>query len=251
MINNFVNRWGIAPTIGILTVAAIFVALGVIVALAWLFQSNLGIQDIVAAILIPILVVPFIAYVTLPALTQLHAAEETAQMLACTDPLTMTFNRKRFVEMLDNELTRAQRYGEKFSILLFDLDNFRAINETFGYTMGETVLRSVSEICQAQMRRSDVLARLGNDEFACLLPHTLEVGAAEFAERLRSTVAESTLTIGEQQVEFTISVGVKTIDKETNSDDVMRSAVKALSDAKQLGKNRIVSAPRDLVLEKA
>jgi diguanylate cyclase (GGDEF)-like protein len=170
-------------------------------------------------------------------------------MLATTDPLTMTYNRKRFAELVESELARAHRYGEKFSVLVFDLDNFKGINDAYGFQVGNSVLRAVSEICQAQMRRSDVLARCGNNEFACLLPHTVESGAIEFAERLRATVAETTLTIEKNQVEFTISVGVKSIDKETILEDVLRAANQALRAAKQRGKNRTVSASEQVALE--
>ena len=243
MAENLIKRWGVALTTIVLTLASIGVAFILVFALALLFGTNPSNQLLAAAILIPLCSVPFILVWTLPAIRQLRTVEDTMQLLATTDPLTMTFNRNRFAELLEYEFARAQRYDQKFSILLFDLDNFRAINETFGFKMGDQVLRTVSEICQAQMRRSDMLARLGNDEFACLLPHTSETGATEFAERLRTTVAESTVTIADQQVHFTISVGVKTVDQETSGDEVMRSASKALDDAKQAGKNRIASAP--------
>ncbi|MBI5030718.1 MAG: GGDEF domain-containing protein [Chloroflexi bacterium] len=243
MAEKLIKRWGVALTTIVLTLASIGVASILVFLIAAFMGTSVSLQNLAAAILIPVLSVPFILIWTLPALRKLRTVEDTVQLLATTDPLTMAFNRKRFAELLEYEFSRAQRYDEKFSILLFDLDNFRAINETFGFKMGDQVLRTVSNICQAQMRRSDMLARLGNDEFACLLPHTLETGATEFAERLRATVADSTVTIGEQQVEFTISVGVKTVDKEASSDEVIRSGLKALDEAKKAGKNRIASAP--------
>jgi diguanylate cyclase (GGDEF)-like protein len=250
MIRHLVSRTGVVPAIFLLTFGAILFAMAVIVALAGLFGAGVSYRELAVGVIIPVLFIPLLAYSTFPSLFQVYSAQATAQMLATTDPLTMTFNRKRFDELVESELARAGRYGEKFSVLLFDLDNFKGINDAYGFQIGDSVLRCVSEICQAQMRRSDVLARIGNNEFACLLPHTLEDGAIEFAERLRATVAETTLTVEKNQVEFTISVGVKTIEKETDLEDILRAAVRALHAAKERGKNRTVSASEELALEK-
>jgi diguanylate cyclase (GGDEF)-like protein len=249
MINNLVIRRGVVQATLILTLGSIFVSLAVMLALAGLFGTGVGFREIAAAIIIPVLLIPFIGNETFPLLGKLYSAEQTAQLLATADPLTLAFNRKRFVELVGSELALAQRYGEKFSILLFDLDNFKGINDAYGHHVGDHVLRTASEMCRSQMRRSDILARLGEDEFACLLPHTPEVGALEFAERLRTTIAEKTLSVEKSQVEFTISVGIKTLHAETDGEPVLRAAEQALGEAKRAGKNRTIAARKDQVIE--
>ncbi len=239
---NLVTRLGIVPSTILATVTSIIITLIVSAAIVGLYGTSFRISELATAIVVPLLLVPFPVYFALIAQTRLDVTEETLSALADTDPLTSAFNRRHFVELADTELASAQRYNENLSILLFDIDNFRQINETHGHPIGDYVLRTLCEICRSQMRKSDLLARLGNDEFACLLSHTFNSGAIEFAERLRTIINATSVSINNHQIQFTISVGVKTADEKDNLDDILHQAFQALTAAKSQGRNKTVSA---------
>jgi diguanylate cyclase (GGDEF)-like protein len=128
------------------------------------------------------------------------------------------------------------------SILMIDIDHFNAVNDRFGHAAGDRVLQNVAAICRAEKRDPDVVARVGGEEFAVMLPETTEAAAAQFAERLRRQVHDSTTTVHEEKVRVTISIGVAGVSL-TGASGVgalMRQGDEALYEAKRLGRNRVV-----------
>jgi diguanylate cyclase (GGDEF)-like protein len=111
------------------------------------------------------------------------------ERLARTDDLTGLLNRRAFMSQLEHELAIASRYGSPLALLLLDLDNFKAINDSHGYSTGDRALELVAETLSRCVRTPDTVARLGGDEFAVLLPHTLHVEARALADRLRVAIA--------------------------------------------------------------
>jgi diguanylate cyclase (GGDEF)-like protein len=165
------------------------------------------------------------------------------ETLAAIDPLTGAYNRRQFDKLASAEIGRAQRHKRPLSILMIDIDYFKRINDRFGHELGDWVLKMVVTSISSAKRESDILARLGGEEFALLLPETALTTAGAFADRLRQTIHRHALRIGEDRLALTVSIGVADADENTASiDPILRKADKALYDAKRSGRDRVVVA---------
>ncbi len=171
-----------------------------------------------------------------------EATEAELRRLATTDPLTGVSNRRHFKQVAECEIARARRYCRPLSLVMFDIDHFKRINDRFGHQAGDGALVALTRTCANTLRDSDVLGRLGGEEFAVLLTETDTVGALTIAERLRQTVAALTVPVGEDIIRFTISLGISELESEETLDDLLRRADQALYRAKQQGRNRAVNA---------
>ena len=176
--------------------------------------------------------------------TEEKALRAKLERLASTDPLTGAANRRAFMERSDQEVRRSHRCGHPLSLIMIDVDEFKAINDTHGHQAGDAVLKCMSQICGDTIRAStDYLARLGGEEFAILCPETDSNGAAELAERLREAVAGQSVSWDGQDIAFTASFGVAVVDLETALgpvEDAMRRADESLYAAKEGGRNRVM-----------
>jgi diguanylate cyclase (GGDEF)-like protein len=169
-----------------------------------------------------------------------HSADEMAE-LALKDALTGVYNRRHFMARLDGEWKRYLRYGRPLSLLMLDIDHFKSINDRFGHDVGDQAIISVARMCATQTRDSDVVARIGGEEFAILLPETDLAEARAVAERLRKAVAERTLAINAKAVAFTVSIGLVPADGAVaDPADLMKRADEALYAAKRSGRNRVM-----------
>ena len=175
---------------------------------------------------------------------RLEAANRLLRVQALQDPLTGVANRRRFDEMLGIEFRRAQRLAEPLSILMIDIDFFKAFNDTYGHPAGDACLRAVALKIEAQMRRSgDMLGRYGGEEFACVLPGSDPAGALRIAEQIR--VAIETMAIANSSSPrgaLTVSIGLVTIDpphEQEGPAEYVEAADAALYQAKNAGRNTI------------
>jgi len=163
-------------------------------------------------------------------------ANSRLEGLATTDGLTGLFNHRTFHEQLDNEWSRAARYGTPLSLILLDVDRFKQFNDTFGHPAGDEVLRIVAKILKSSARQSDLIARYGGEEFVVIAPETDIARAAELAERLRAALEASEW----QLRSVTGSFGVATVDASTSSPAALIShADTALYQSKNDGRNRV------------
>jgi diguanylate cyclase (GGDEF)-like protein len=154
---------------------------------------------------------------------------------AIRDPLTGVYNRRFFYESLHKELHRHERYGSPVSIALFDIDDFKAINDSLGHSAGDDALRRVARVVGGLMRATDSFARLGGEEFALLLPETTQLDALLVAERLRTAIARHRILPDRR---ITVSGGVSSCPNDAASpDELMKQADAALYWAKRNGKN--------------
>jgi len=170
--------------------------------------------------------------------------EEELWVLANTDPLTGLSNRRSFLNAATNEFQRARRFGHPLTVLMFDIDYFKRINDSFGHPTGDIVIRTVSDLLRSTLRDVDLVGRLGGEEFAAVLLETTMDKAMDVAERARAAVAAMTC-IGEggEAVVFTVSVGVASHDGDDQSfDSILGRADKALYQAKQGGRNQVCVA---------
>lgn len=163
---------------------------------------------------------------------------------AYSDYLTGLSNRRHFIEQAESELSRYDRYGGELSLIMFDIDFFKKINDSFGHNAGDLVLQKIGEICRETLRDFDVIGRIGGEEFAILLPQTALKEAETIAQRLRIAIAETNLMTSEGlELIFTASFGVCGVGKGENSiDKVLNKADDALYEAKKSGRNRVCTA---------
>lgn len=163
--------------------------------------------------------------------------------LSITDSLTRAYNRQYLYQRLPDEMERARRYGDPLSLVLFDVDHFKRLNDTHGHPAGDFVLKELVRLVHTTVREVDGLVRYGGEEFLMLLPKTSLAGAGELAERLRAAVASAEFLWSDNTLKVTSSFGVATLEGKAMSDEVLlKRADEALYQAKAAGRNRVVLA---------
>jgi diguanylate cyclase (GGDEF)-like protein len=167
---------------------------------------------------------------------ELKIANEKLEYLASIDPLTEIANRRRLDELLEDEFQRAIRYGGELSLILFDIDHFKAVNDTRGHQVGDEVIAGVAMIAKEASRRSDSLGRWGGEEFLIIAPQTSNTGAVFFAEKLRLAIENTTFS---EDVSVSASFGVASIRADESIQQVLKRADVSLYRAKELGRNRV------------
>jgi diguanylate cyclase (GGDEF)-like protein len=160
------------------------------------------------------------------------------------DGLTGLPNRRVFDERLQHYLCGSDRYGQAVSLILIDIDHFKAVNDGYGHDAGDAVLVAVARAAAQGVRNIDLCARYGGEEFAILLPQTRLAPACEVAERLRRAVAGLRVTVGGRQISVTASFGVASYPESVHSHDALFVAAdRALYSAKASGRNCVRDAP--------
>ena len=169
------------------------------------------------------------------------------ELLATMDGLTSLFNRRHFETLARVEWGRFQRYGRPLSLLVVDVDKFKSINDHFGHDAGDLVLKAIADDCSSMRRESDIVARLGGEEFVLLLPETSESAAILVAERLRKQIEDHSSIFPSGGTRISASIGIAGATLGMSSFEVMlKRADEALYEAKRGGRNRVVIAPRQL-----
>lgn len=156
------------------------------------------------------------------------------------DVLTQVPNRRMFLEALDGAIARFRRHARRFAILTFDLDHFKRVNDTHGHAAGDALLCQFASLAQAALRRGDLLARLGGEEFAALLFESSAAGAEQMAERIRAGVAAAPLVFESREIALTVSIGGTCVREEDTPESLLARADDALYEAKRNGRNRVV-----------
>ncbi len=162
-----------------------------------------------------------------------------AQEAPCRDALTGLYNHCEFNYRLTEEFNRCKRYGHTFSMLMFDIDNFGAVNGNYGYITGDRVLRGVADIIRTTTRSPDLVARYGGEEFAVILPETGRSGACAAAQRILAAIGGHTFGVERgQALTVTVSIGVAGIPDDADSgESLVAAADSALYSAKRAGRN--------------
>uniref|UniRef100_A0A7C4L353 Diguanylate cyclase n=1 Tax=Bellilinea caldifistulae TaxID=360411 RepID=A0A7C4L353_9CHLR len=165
---------------------------------------------------------------------------ESVQRMAVSDPLTGLYNRRHFFDLAGKEFYRARRYGKALAVVMMDLDDLKKINDSYGHLTGDQLIIFVAEQCRQQLRKADLAARFGGDEFILLLPETGLDAAMQVAWRLRDAVKKGFTDENGGVVVSGVSLGVSAIDADCNSLELLvNRADQALYTAKQQGKNRV------------
>lgn len=175
--------------------------------------------------------------VLLKEMAERKLAQEQLEVLATTDPLTRLYNRRKFEELLSHELERCKRYAGDFALIMLDADHFKQINDQYGHDTGDAVLRFLSDLIKSQLRKSDVVARWGGEEFIALVAEADTDTALAAADKLRKAVEEGQFP---RQLRVTISLGVALARRNDTSASLVRRADQAQYRAKQAGRNRVM-----------
>jgi len=167
---------------------------------------------------------------------------EEIYRMTIVDGLTQIHNKRALFEALEKELMRARRYDRDLSLLMFDIDFFKRINDQYGHLAGDHVLRELARIVQERIRREEVFARYGGEEFVILLPETPLPGAAALAESLRARVANHSFVFQGERIPVTVSIGTALLgENDKVAADLIQRADEKLYEAKRGGRNRVCS----------
>lgn len=170
----------------------------------------------------------------------LEAQQLELERLARTDPLTGLLNRRSFFEEVERELRWVRRTGEVAVLVTFDLDHFKTVNDTRGHAAGDAVLRAVGDLLRSDRRKTDVVARLGGEEFAIVVRGADDRAGAALAERLRSAIESLAVVEDGAPIALTASIGVTVLQPgDAEPDDALKRADRAMYRAKHLGRNRV------------
>jgi diguanylate cyclase (GGDEF)-like protein len=173
-------------------------------------------------------------------LLELSITSQHAQEAALTDVLTGLYNRRHAMDRLAQEWAEAERSHRSLSVLMLDIDYFKAVNDSYGHDAGDAALRHIADILRALSRACDVVCRYGGEEFLLILPDTARQGALQLAERVKSVVEQQALTVRGAVLKMTASIGVaEKSDAVTSHEQLVTAADDALYRAKRYGRNRV------------
>ena len=176
-------------------------------------------------------------------ISERHALEIKLRELSDTDQLTGLYNRRKLERDLALHQQTFERHCVPVSILMFDLDNLKQINDTFGHYVGDEMILAVSNVCRSQLRKTDTACRFGGDEFVIALPNIEQTEAVQFADRLRESFRRELSRYCAEGFNTTVSIGVATMIASDHSfQEVLQRADEALYKAKRGGKNRVMEA---------
>jgi len=172
---------------------------------------------------------------------KLRKAKDQLEGLAVTDGLTEVYNHRYFMNLIGEKFEASNKQSAPISLLMIDIDHFKALNDNHGHMTGDLVLRDVAQILKSSSRQADIVARYGGEEFAIILPETDSNQAEEVAEEIRTAVESYRFPNGNEALRVTVSIGIGTKDGGIDSvDRLISSADKALYIAKSAGRNRFV-----------
>jgi diguanylate cyclase (GGDEF)-like protein len=209
-------------------------------------KSRIARLRIVVAILLGGIVVVLCvvgAMVFNPMFRRIETQEHELHKMAFIDPLANCHNRRSFLSNANIAFERSRRYNHTFAILFIDIDRFKDINDNYGHAIGDDAIREMTRICQDNIRDSDVLGRIGGDEFGIILQECGLEYAIQNAEKLRQRISDHIISSDVGTIRFSISVGASTIvDSDKDIYDVLKRADKNLYDAKRAGRNLVIAA---------
>jgi diguanylate cyclase (GGDEF)-like protein len=167
-----------------------------------------------------------------------HAYHEEIYRLTTVDGLTQVYNKRYLLETLDREISRAHRYGRPLSLIMFDIDHFKKINDTYGHLAGDHVLKEMAGAIKSRIRREDIMGRYGGEEFVIALPEIDNYNAMIFAEKIRRLVEKHQFIFEDVQIPVTISIGISSAWEDLeNPEDFIKEADANLYRAKNSGRN--------------
>jgi diguanylate cyclase len=230
----------------LITIVSLLLSLGTTLAMnLWFGDPGQRATDLLVATLVPLIVAPLASSAGMGLLAEVEAARRALREVAIRDALTGLCTRGYFLSRLDGEVRRAQREASPLSVILLDIDRFKAINDTHGHAVGDAVLHRVAVALAGQLRPQDLAARFGGDEFVALLPGIAGPEAAAIADAIRRALdtADDLHDPAAPGPRVTASIGIATLGPAPDTaEPLLRRADLAMYDAKRSGRNRCVTA---------
>jgi diguanylate cyclase (GGDEF)-like protein len=174
--------------------------------------------------------------IVLASITDEEKYKKKLEELTITDPLTGIKNRRYFIDALEAEIERAKRYNHNLSLIMFDIDHFKLVNDQHGHDVGDEVLKEYTKLISSELRKNDAFCRIGGEEFIVILPHVKLSFAVMVAEKLRESVEEY-----KKVLPITMSFGVVEYRSGEDKDELFKRVDNALYEAKENGRNRVVA----------
>ncbi|MBC3887123.1 diguanylate cyclase [Acetobacterium paludosum] len=230
-------------TLAVMTISIIF-SLAVTL-MIWLLFSLLGINlnlfiTLLMGIIVPLFAAPFILIPIIYLIMQINQLEMEMRLLATYDELTGCLNRRAFFEQSESLINLGDRNSIDSCLMMIDIDKFKLINDRYGHSSGDKVIASLGSIFIDVMRKSDIVGRIGGEEFALFLHQTSIEGASRFAERLHESISLSVIKDNGHSINYTISIGLTQLRSGTSLEDALKQADKALYCAKNNGRNQTI-----------
>lgn len=241
MFNFKVKEENIKKMTIVYTAVIMLISLSATIVFSILFFSSIHIESILSSILVPGLIFPIVLYFLFKSQAQIDKLDQKLYMNTRKDLQTDTWNRRYFLELAEREFFVSKRYKETFSIVMFDVDDFKEMNEKHGHLVGDKILRSLAQTLANAIRTTDTLARYDGKRFTLLLPKISLENARVTALRLKKIVAESVVSIPDGEIQYTVSAGVVEYDDSIpNIGEFMLTVENKVSEAKKEGKNSLV-----------
>jgi diguanylate cyclase (GGDEF)-like protein len=216
-----------------------------LIAACFLLLGSSSVEELVSLSHIGAMIAQFaplmlVAYITTMFSSDIRYGLSKAKLVAETDELTNLLNRRGFAILAAKLLGQTARYNRELSVLMIDSDNLKQVNDKYGHKAGDQLLMTLVKVIQGQLRETDVLARYGGDEFVVLLPEAGATGAFEVAERIRSSVARTSLNFDSKSTGLTVSMGIATYPFDGRTlDALVDNADKAMYKAKMKGRDQV------------
>lgn len=237
---NITQRLGRLKIVFLMTAASISVSVFITFFVCYIcLHGTVTYIAIFLSIIIPLIVAPLSSWHLIGLLMKVDKLEKEMRKLASLDPLTELLNRRAFFNDANSSIHRAEQDRRVVSVIALDLDRFKAINDSYGHSAGDAVLRHFAATIRANCRTSDIIGRLGGEEFALLLPNTSAAAAYRLAQRLHLTLRQSVISHEHAKIGYTVSIGViSLVPRETDTiETLLNKADRSLYLAKETGRN--------------
>lgn len=241
MLKACLHRYGIWLTVFFVTLLSIAVSAGIASGMTyWVLDGSMTRSAWIITLLTPAVISPVMTYITLRLVSELDQAHTRLHELIHRDHLTELHNRRYFMQTLHAEIEQAKAHGTSFALAIVDIDNFKTINDRFGHLGGDEVLKQIAHACRSSVRDTDVVARIGGEEFAFLFRASSLAVAQELAQRLLIRIRHLDVRLQDVPLPISVSIGMTSVAGPTaDLADAMRLADNALYAAKSAGKDRL------------
>ncbi|MBQ0711953.1 MAG: GGDEF domain-containing protein [Porticoccus sp.] len=238
---------GHIKVISLITLFSIVMSLIITISFLELFGDGVVSIGVLIAVVAPLIIAPVISWYLVGLIIKIHQAEEEMRTLATFDALTGVMTRRAFLTHCETVYQVAMRSQSTLAVIYIDMDDFKKINDTYGHAAGDEVLKSFGSVVSQCKRKSDLVGRIGGEEFSMVLHKTDVGGALKFSNKIRAAAKSETVTFEGQVIDYNMSIGVAIFDKANplSLDQLMRNADTALYQAKALGKDRVVCYEKD------
>lgn len=238
---------GHIKVVSLITLFSIVMSLIITISFLEFFGDGAVFIGVLIAIVAPLIIAPVIGWYLVGLIIKSHQLEEAMRTLVTFDALTGVMTRRAFLAHCETVYQVAMRSQSTLAVIYIDMDDFKKINDTYGHAAGDEVLKSFGSVVNRCKRKSDLVGRIGGEEFSMVLHKTDADGALKFSNKIRAVAKSEAVTFEGQVIDYNMSIGVAVFDKANplSLDQLMRRADSALYQAKALGKDRVVCYEKD------